>query len=167
MLGNPFPHLPNQQLIGFDLDDTLTENWWTNINQDQYLRHLTNSKTNWESLMYIRTLLLELKCTMIPIIPCYIITNRPVWLLSPTYYWMKFHLFPFFNIICADAINSSIKEISNYKAKVINILHLKEYYEDNPEIIHKLTSLCPSTKILLPEEAVRLGRAYRTEEFCC
>ena len=105
----------------------------------------------------------KIKPLMIPTIPVYIISNRPLYLRPVTNKWLRknkietisTHLRP---------VHQAFPETGRikYKASIINDLQLDIYFEDELEIIKKLKKLCPETKILYPESAIILSKAKAT-----
>ena len=148
------------KLIGFDMDGTITEEWFTKYNwtsEDQ--KQCKFSDTKVEQLTVI---LKQIKPFLIPLNSVHIITARPFQLFDITYSWLVKNEIPFLDIhtpFCTFEEDSEL--ISNAKADIINYLGLDYYFEDDLKIRERLITLSPDTKILEPEEAIQLGFAKR------
>lgn len=142
--------------VGFDLDGTITEEWWNSWSSKAYTRGEGSLLTR----TMIKMKLARIKPAIIPIDYVHIITVRPEWLVKGTIRWLNKNGVKFFALHTPRGQHTLQGiERSTFKAEAINSLALGEYYEDELDLREALEGLCPDTEILPPEEAIRRGRA--------
>lgn len=152
-------------MLGFDLDNTITENWFTKNkwgHEDTLIA--CKDKTKLECLKFI---LINAEISIIPITYVHIITCRPLILFDITYDFLIKHKVKFLDIHMSDRFIVDTEEAAKFKSEIINDLSLVKYVEDDEQIRGRLINLCPDTIILTPHEAVNCGLAKRNVKREC
>lgn len=158
---NPTYHIHEDNMIGFDLDGTITNNWMIEI--DWTWNKMRDALQSKEGIQNLNNIYINLKPRLIPIINVHIITGRPPISEITTVNWLKVYDIKVIDLHMGLYNCFSTKQMAERKAEIINDLNLTKYFEDEEKVRKILTQLCPDTEILTPEDSIRLGFARRYE----
>jgi len=132
--------------IGFDLDGVIVHQ-----NGAEW-RYLENEGKALRDYVAALRPTLDIKMFVHPGDEAFIVTGRDSRLHVITDFWCQ-KWFPGIVLHCVnqaieEPVGGWIKHITSEKAKVIRVLELDVYFEDNATVVERLRILCPNTKII-------------------